>query len=111
MELTASRQEGIAGFIEELGPVYTERIDDGLRERIESLVRSVGFFGLQQPFPQTSQQSDAMSYSLSISTADEERTVRWDDNHEAPRELAEIVAALEESGATWHAGPGIDATV
>jgi hypothetical protein len=105
MELRASRGGGIANLQEDLGPVDTQSFDDDIERRIGDLVHTVGFFGLPAEFPRTGNQSDAMWYSLSVSTTDESRSVSWDDNHEAPSELHEIVRAIEEAGATWHPAP------
>jgi hypothetical protein len=104
MELTVGRGGGLSAYAEELGPVDSASLNDELREGLEE---SMGFFELPQSFPVSGAQSDAMWYSLKIATTDETRAVTWDDNHEGPSQLKEIVNLLESSGAGWH--PPLDA--
>ena|SRR5437870_2698809 len=107
MEITAGRGGGIAGSVttKELGPIDTSALDAEIRSRIEALVKSVDFFQVSTNFPVSAPRSDPESTWIRVVNGNKDRTIGWDDNHEPPSQLEDLVHSLEESGAAWHDVP------
>jgi hypothetical protein len=103
MEVTVRRTGGFAGVHEQMGPVDTNRLDDGLADRLQAKLAKIAFFELPNKLPEESQIDDGFFYEMTITDRDRSHTVAYGDGTERRyREpLAEVVRLLEEGGATY----------
>jgi hypothetical protein len=96
------RGEGIGGWIDQLGPVDTDKIDQARAGAIEASVKAADFFSVPDHLPGQSH-PEMMAWKIDVEAGEQQHSVSWIDTSQDSRieGLQKILEEAEAAGFDW----------